>query len=491
MNETVLADASSKGLDHRTVWRWHFYAGLFCIPFVLWLSVTGTVFLFHPQIQRMLDRPYHHLSIQQRNSANDQVQAALAAVPGSTLDAYELPHSPTSAAQVLVDRGTQQFRVYVHPQSLAILKVDNEDYRVDVFTSRLHGELLLGKYGSWIVELAGSWAVVMILTGLFLWWPRNSRGVGGVLYPRTGLGSRAFWKDIHAVTGIYVSFFALFLLLTGLPWAKSWGGYLKAVRHFSAGHDVSQDWTTGSADRLAARSARSTSAMHDMSSMPGHDMSHMQSGESMEGMPGVGVAPHADHASVFGRHATMLRGPDAFTAIDAIVTSVAPLNLPSPVLISPPMHAGGNWSAKSDTRDRPLRVDLVLDGRSGAILKRTDFRSKPWLDRVINTGIAAHEGQLFGLANQLVSLFTTVGLVLLSISGLVMWWRRKPDATLGAPHAVRPVRFSAGLIALMVALGMYFPFLGASMIVVGLAERFVLRALPSTRRWLGLRPVSA
>jgi uncharacterized iron-regulated membrane protein len=74
----------SRGLDYRTVWRWHFYAGLFCIPFVLWLSVTGTIFLFHPQIQHWLDRPYDHLSITQPETANAQVKAALAAVPGST-----------------------------------------------------------------------------------------------------------------------------------------------------------------------------------------------------------------------------------------------------------------------------------------------------------------------------------------------------------------------------------------------------------------------
>ena len=221
-NTAALPLVSSKGLDHRTVWRWHFYAGLFCIPFVLWLSVTGTVFLFHPQIQRWLDRPYDRLTILHRTTANDQVQAALAAVPGTTLDSFQLPQSATSASQVLVDRGTEQFRVYVHPETLAILKVDNEDHRVDVFTSRLHGELLIGKYGSWIVELAGSWAVVMILTGLFLWWPSQTKGLGGILYPRLGQGRRGLWKDIHAVTGIYVSFFALFLLLTGLPWAKSW-----------------------------------------------------------------------------------------------------------------------------------------------------------------------------------------------------------------------------------------------------------------------------
>ena len=100
-----ITPSSIRGLDHRTVWRWHFYAGLFCIPFVLWLATTGTIFLFKPQIEGFLDRPYNHLVIAQRATVNDQVQAALTAVPGSTLDSYELPASATAAAQVLVDKG--------------------------------------------------------------------------------------------------------------------------------------------------------------------------------------------------------------------------------------------------------------------------------------------------------------------------------------------------------------------------------------------------
>ena len=47
-----------RGIGYRTVWRWHFYAGLFCIPFVLWLSLTGTIYLFKPQVEKFLDRNY-------------------------------------------------------------------------------------------------------------------------------------------------------------------------------------------------------------------------------------------------------------------------------------------------------------------------------------------------------------------------------------------------------------------------------------------------
>ncbi len=32
-------------------WRWHFYAGLFVIPFMLMLSVTGLVMLFDDEIE--------------------------------------------------------------------------------------------------------------------------------------------------------------------------------------------------------------------------------------------------------------------------------------------------------------------------------------------------------------------------------------------------------------------------------------------------------
>jgi uncharacterized iron-regulated membrane protein len=67
-----------------------------------------------------------------------------------------------------------------------------------------------------------------------------------------------------------------------------------------------------------------------------------------------------------------------------------------------------------------------------------------------------------------------------------MWWRRKPVGVLGAPAAIRRVPFSAGLIAFMVALGIYFPFLGGSMILVGLTERFFLCRIVRTRDWLGL-----
>ena len=46
---------------YRLIWRWHFYAGLFCIPFILALSLTGSIYLFRPQIDALLDSPYNQV----------------------------------------------------------------------------------------------------------------------------------------------------------------------------------------------------------------------------------------------------------------------------------------------------------------------------------------------------------------------------------------------------------------------------------------------
>ncbi len=216
---------------YNAVWRWHFYAGLFCIPFVIWLALTGSIYLWRPQIEAWLDRPYDHLATDGPVASPDaQVAAARRAVPGSTLRKYVLPERDDQAVRILVaDHGADK-RVYVDPHSLAVLKVATEETRPMRVIFHLHGELLAGAVGSYLVEIAACWAIVMILTGVYLWWPRGRKGLAGLLYPRLSGGQRVFWRDIHATAGIWVSVFALFLILTGLPWAKGWGSYLGEVR---------------------------------------------------------------------------------------------------------------------------------------------------------------------------------------------------------------------------------------------------------------------
>ena len=65
-----------------------------------------------------------------------------------------------------------------------------------------------------------------------------------------------FWRDLHAVTGIWISALALFLLITALPWTTVAGDAI--VRNCAAGSRVSPStgpWAVRTARRASPHAA--------------------------------------------------------------------------------------------------------------------------------------------------------------------------------------------------------------------------------------------
>jgi uncharacterized iron-regulated membrane protein len=443
------------------VWRWHFYAGIFCIPFVVVLAISGAIYLFKAEIEGWAERSYDRLE-QGGDAAlaSAQISAALAAVPGSTFESYELPAAPEAAARVLVRSEAGSRRVYVDPTSLEILGSVSERDRFMRQIFRLHGELLMGNRGSNLVELAACWTIVMVLTGLVLWWPRQGRGLAGVVWPRLHGGRRLLWRDMHAVTGVWISLVTLALLFSGLPWAKFWGDYLKSARRFTGTAVARQEWSNDGGRSEAAGAAGAA-----------------RGGEH---------AGHAGHGGGGRRSAPVELTTADLAAIDIVAATVKPLGLDAPVVLAPAPGGKGRWTAKSTTANRPRRVDLVVDGGSGEIVRREDFSTKHPIDKLVAVGIAFHEGRLFGWPNQLLLLITAAGLVLVCVSAVWLWLRRRDPGKLGAPPPGISPRRSVPLVATVVALGVLLPLFGLSLLAVLLLERFVLRRVAPVKTWLGL-----
>lgn len=70
---------------------------------------------------------------------------------------------------------------------------------------------MLGDTGDRMLETAASLSLVLIATGLYLWWPREA-GWRGALVPQVKRG-RAMWKSLHGVVGIWLSVFLVFFLI--------------------------------------------------------------------------------------------------------------------------------------------------------------------------------------------------------------------------------------------------------------------------------------
>ncbi|GEO01563.1 membrane protein [Novosphingobium sediminis] len=458
-------------LLYRTVWRWHFYAGLFVMPMVLVLALTGAVYLFKPQVDAWEERAWRDLPAATTVSADQQVKAALAAFPGSHFSSYRLPAAENDAALVHLALPDHAMRdVFVSPDGKVLGSLDPE-WRVMQVAHDIHGQLFLGKRGSWLVELAASWAIVMILTGLYLWWPAG-RGPAGVIWPRLASGRKVLWRDLHAVTGFWVSGLALVLLVTGLPWADVWGSAFKAVRTELGWVKGQQDWTIGGAPAGGDEHAE-----------------HQHGAMAM----GTSAMPMGAHRMPDGTLMAM-----SGVSLSEIVAEAKGRHLPFPVIVSPPGTAprfGGKakseWSVRSDTQNRPQRVSYTFDPMTGRETSHEDFAGKHVIDRVVGYGVAWHEGQLFGLANQLIGVATALLLVTMSVTGFILWRRRKPADRLGAPAPTATPPRMGGVVLIVLALAALLPMLAISMVGMLVIEFAVLRRLPRAANWLGLRMTEA
>ncbi|MEN0087281.1 MAG: hypothetical protein AAF737_02485 [Pseudomonadota bacterium] len=92
----------------------------------------------------------------------------------------------------------------------------------------------------------------------------------------------------------------------------------------------------------------------------------------------------------------------------------------------------------------------------------------------VTGGIAFHQGHLYGTLNLVQNLITAVAGLVLSISGFLAWWLRRPAGELGVPMVRETFQASWGLAALIVGLGILFPLMGASLLLVLLIDWLLL-----------------
>src|SRR5690606_20340717 len=87
--------SSSQRLYAR-IWRWHFFAALIVIPFALWQSATGVIYLWHRELTSLA---YPELVNVEPSGATVSYERQLAAVlqhqPHERLQSIEISDDPT------------------------------------------------------------------------------------------------------------------------------------------------------------------------------------------------------------------------------------------------------------------------------------------------------------------------------------------------------------------------------------------------------------
>lgn len=102
------------------------------------------------------------------------IEAALVAYPG-TASRVDMPGRADRSAVIFVnpDQGEPR-RVAVDPGTGRVLGSVVYDRTLVGWADAMHRSMLLGIFGERLVELAACWALVLLATGMILWWPRGA-----------------------------------------------------------------------------------------------------------------------------------------------------------------------------------------------------------------------------------------------------------------------------------------------------------------------------
>ena len=417
--------------SYRAVWRWHFYAGLFVLPVLMLLALTGGLYLFKAEIEAAAYGRMAQVAPGAWTSPDRWAASAQASAGGQAASVL-VPQRADRAVQVKVRTAEGERTVFVDPHDARVLGSIEGDGVMGTVKA-LHSLTLLGRPFNILVEIVAGWAIILVATGLFLWWPRK-RDVA-VAVPRAGDPKRRpFWRDLHAVTGLYAGGVIVFLAVTGMPWSAVWGDrVLNVMRESGLG-------------RPPAPSAQTWAhaGPHDDPAGTGWTMEH-----AVLHSPGHGEA-----------------------RLSTVVAAVEAAGLPRPYTITIPDSPDLAWTAARATERAGEARSLYVDGRSGEV--KADIR---WAQfgagaKAFEWGIAVHQGQQYGWANRIVMLLGCIAIWVLAISGLMMWWKRRPRrGGLGAPPAPPGPRARAAVLGIVLPLAILYPLTGLSLLAALALDR--------------------
>lgn len=465
-------DDSPATARYRMLWRWHFYAGLFVMPFLIVLAVTGIVYCFQPQIDRLLHRKLLVVSATgaPRLSYAVLLDKARQAEPNNAIaTTVSIDASPTRTAEYQFKLATGDSEtVYMHPYTGTVLGRLSVAHRFTEQVRMIHRGLLIGKPGEILMELAGCWTLVMLGTGIAMWWPSSRQGAR--LWPKKGLTGRAWWRDAHKALGAWVVLGALAFVLSGLPWSSTWGKVFKQV---VTAADISYP-----PDTYAAQSVRSIPPGTNPTALPTVHHADAMPGMIMDDLP-VKQVPWAVGATAVPQ-TTVENAPSI--SIDRVVAIAAERGVRSGYQIVLPHHPTDVYTVTYFALDPRDERTLHIDRYDGRVLKDIGFRDYGFIGRAVSYGTGLHMGRVFGLANQLICTAISLSILLLALSGFWVWLKRRPTGQLAAPRRPPQPPAMHAWVAGLTLLGVIFPMLGLTLLLVwlldhGIAGRHASRAV--------------
>ncbi|MRG47345.1 PepSY domain-containing protein [Chitinophaga sp. SYP-B3965] len=253
----------------KSTWRrinnWlHLWLGLSSGLIVFIVSVTGCLYAFKDELSD-LTQPYKFVTAEAKPYLTPSQLKAIAGKEAfgagrdtgiNKITGVSYGSPKTAAIASFVDKKDGFTMIYINPYNGTILK--KKALKHDFFRFVLEGHFQLWmprNIGQPIVATGVLIFVVLLITGLIMWWPKKwSKANRNKSFKiKTDAGPKRINYDLHNVLGFYAMVFALVIAMTGLVYGFQW--FSKSYYYTLTGGKSLPKFQKGVSDTLLAKSA--------------------------------------------------------------------------------------------------------------------------------------------------------------------------------------------------------------------------------------------
>lgn len=369
----------------KVVGKLHLWLGLASGLIVCFLGITGCMLAFEREIENAT-QGYRFVKEQPGTPLPPSALETIARkqLPGKKL--HSLAYEPGHSVIASFYNGDPEYYylVFIDPYTGKVLR--SKDMSRDFFRVVINGHFYLWlppKIGQPIVASATLVFVVLLITGIILWWPRNKAARKQRFKIKLNTKWRRTNYDLHNVLGFYMSWIIIFIAFTGLVWGFEW--FAKTVF-----------WTTSGGKSIAEFS------------MPLSDTTVSTAGRAQQPADLLWQRMRAENPGYRG-----------------VMEVHMPEERSSALEIALNPDGGTYWKADYRYFDQYTLKEIEVRHTYGK-LKQTTVAEK-----IQRMNYDIHVGAVAGIAGKILAFLASLICASMPVTGFLIWWGRKNKSKKG------------------------------------------------------------
>ena len=354
----------------------HLWLGLSSGLVVLILGITGCILAFELEI-RSLTESFRNVKVENKAVLPPSELKVIAEKHLTSKKALGIEYPGKDKAAIAAYYDEKEYELlFMNPYSGEVLK--HKNMNKDFFRIVLDGHYYLwlpNDIGQPIAASATLIFLVMMISGLILWWPKNK----AAKKQRFTIKWSARWRrknyDLHNVLGFYMTWIAIFLAITGLVFGFQW--FAKSLYWITSGGETMVEHTHPLSDTTKT----------------------------------VSFANMADH--LWQEHRIGLKENESIAVYFASIPT-------DPVEIAVNHNPGTYYNSDYYHYDQYTGKELPATGSYAG-----KFEDAPLADKIVRMNYDMHVGAILGLPGKILAFFASLIAASLPVTGFYIWLGRK------------------------------------------------------------------